>query len=153
MTLISALQQFRELLRSDLGTRGPGLQIARKAGLLEGAQKCANPQLEIETRESAALLVITAIEAQFAELIKPALEAETAGALIKAPGDSEPDYYTLRPEATGAWIRVNNLDVHLRRTDEGVVVDLYPGDQPDVESLASTYAHFSEAEIDEGGAE
>ncbi len=150
-SLISALQQFRELLRSDLGTLGPGLEVARKAGLLEGARKHSLPQAEIDARESLALLVIRALEAQFAKLIKPALDAEIAGALIKAPDDTEPDYYTLRPEAEGVWIRVNNLDVHLRRTDEGVVVDLYPGDQPDTESLASTYAHFSEAEIDEGG--
>jgi hypothetical protein len=153
MTLISALQRFRELLRSDLGTLGPGIQVARKAGLLEGLDPKFDRQRQIDYRESLALLVIRALEAQFAELIKPALESEAAGVLVKAPDDTEPDYYTMQPEAEGVWIRVNNLDVHVRRTDEGVVVDLYPGDQPDTESLASTYAHYSEAEIDEGDAQ
>ena len=44
------------------------------------------------------------------------------------------------------WITVDNISVYVRRTDEGVVVDLYPLGEEATESLASCYAYFNEAQ-------
>lgn len=46
----------------------------------------------------------------------------------------------------GVWITVNNISVHIIKTDEGVVVDLYPAKKENDNPIASTYAHFTEAE-------
>ena len=55
-------------------------------------------------------------------------------------------YHTLPEE--GVWIKEGSLLIHVHRTDEGVVVDLWPfcwvADGP----IASTYAFFSEGESD-----
>lgn len=57
--------------------------------------------------------------------------------------------YTLHPEATSCWITVDNISVYIVRTDEGVVVDLYPkGREAEDPALAGTYAFFTEAEDD-----
>lgn len=48
-------------------------------------------------------------------------------------------------DTESVWIGVGSLSVYLRPTDEGVVVDLYPRDVEDGESLASTYAFYQEA--------
>jgi|GEM_PF-3338153 len=55
----------------------------------------------------------------------------------------------------GFWVTVDNISVHVVRTDEGVVVDLYPLKHEDLVPLASTYAFFAEAieEQDTGGSE
>jgi hypothetical protein len=90
------------------------------------------------------------IQSDIKHFVYPALKADEQGALVKEPDDTEPDYYTLREGADGAWIRVKNIDVHLRLTDEGVDVGLYPARLPDVEPIVSTYALFSEAEADNG---
>jgi len=47
-----------------------------------------------------------------------------------------------------AWITVNNISVHIVRTDEGVVVDLYPKDGEMNNALAGTWLHFQDAEPD-----
>ena len=60
--------------------------------------------------------------------------------------NSECDY-TLTGDSV--WITVGNISVNVRRTDEGVVVDLYPLHQEMDESVASTYAFFSECEPEE----
>lgn len=54
--------------------------------------------------------------------------------------------YVLNPEDAFCWITVGNISVYLKRTDEGVVVDLYPKGDEFSEPLASTYAYFAEAE-------
>ena len=55
--------------------------------------------------------------------------------------------YTLHPDATSCWITVNNISVYLKRTDEGVVVDLYPkGREFGGELIASTWALDNEGE-------
>lgn len=48
------------------------------------------------------------------------------------------------------WITVDNLSVHVVQTDEGVIVDIYPLDHEDDEPIASTYAFFSDGEIENG---
>jgi len=56
---------------------------------------------------------------------------------------NESDYY-LKDNENSVWITVGDISVYVVRTDEGVVVDLYPLDNENAESLASTYAFFSE---------
>lgn len=45
-------------------------------------------------------------------------------------------------------IRVKNIDVIIKKGEEGVMVDLWPSHGQDNEPIASTYAHYSEAEKD-----
>lgn len=52
--------------------------------------------------------------------------------------------YTLAEGEAGVWIAVDSIAVRVRRTDEGVVVDLYPNHDELSEPLASTYAFFGE---------
>jgi hypothetical protein len=48
-----------------------------------------------------------------------------------------------------AWITVENLSVQIKKTDEGVVVDIWPLGEEMGDPIASTYAFFSEALDDE----
>lgn len=59
------------------------------------------------------------------------------------------DDYELPANQDSVWITVNNISVYIRRTDEGVVVDLYPAQREMDECLTSTYAFFAEAEPDD----
>jgi hypothetical protein len=55
------------------------------------------------------------------------------------------DYFIAKDHA-GVWIRVDNISVWVRRTDEGVVVDLWSKESEMAdEPIASAYAFFSEA--------
>lgn len=55
--------------------------------------------------------------------------------------------YVLDPARSNVWITVGNISVYVKRTDEGVVVDLFPlGHENDDPSLATAYAFFEEAE-------
>jgi hypothetical protein len=45
-----------------------------------------------------------------------------------------------------AWFRIDNLAICIQKTDEGVVVDLYPHSEEACDPIASTYAYFAEAE-------
>jgi len=72
---------------------------------------------------------------------------------LGAPGVLTPDHdgadeictdYTLDPDATSCWVTVDNLSVYIIRTDEGVVVDIYPKGGEAGESIASTYAFNQE---------
>lgn len=56
------------------------------------------------------------------------------------------DEFTLVSEHDLVWITVGNISVYLRRTNEGVAIDLYPVGQEMHDSLAGTWALFSEAE-------
>jgi len=42
------------------------------------------------------------------------------------------------------WVTVENLSVYIHKTDEGVVVDIYPVGQEMDNSIVSTYAFFNE---------
>lgn len=53
--------------------------------------------------------------------------------------------YTLENESV--WITVKGFSVYLKKTDEGVIVDIYQKGQECLsESLAGTYAYDSELE-------
>lgn len=58
-------------------------------------------------------------------------------------GDAD---YVLRKGHDVLWVTVDNLSVYLRRTDEGVAVDIYPLDGEMDDSLAGCWALFSENE-------
>jgi len=58
---------------------------------------------------------------------------------------SDSDDFTMVGDST--WITVDNLHVHLIRTDEGVVVDVFKGKlEPYDDPITSTYAYFNEGE-------
>lgn len=73
------------------------------------------------------------------------------GSLRLLNGELPSQYELMTSNQTCAHIMVKNLHVEIKHEDEGVVVDIYPRevreDEP-LESLGSTYAHFSEAELD-----
>lgn len=48
--------------------------------------------------------------------------------------------------ADSTWITVKDFSVYIKKTDEGVVVDIYALGYEDCEALTSTYAYDSEAE-------
>ncbi len=62
-----------------------------------------------------------------------------------APGALEPggEY---RLQGGSAWISVGPHAVYLRKTDEGVVVDIYPQGDENSDSIASTYAFDADAQ-------
>ena len=47
-------------------------------------------------------------------------------------------------------VRVKNMSIQIKADDEGVVVDIYPLFNAE-EPIATTYAHYTEAEEDEDG--
>lgn len=61
--------------------------------------------------------------------------------------DGEPNEYKLKED--GCWISVGQLSVHIIKTDEGVVVDVYGLRHEADDAIASTRATFDEA--DQGG--
>ncbi len=62
------------------------------------------------------------------------------------PGEND---YTLREGYISCWITVDNLSVYIVRTDEGVVVDIFPRWREEDESLASCYAFNAEVATEE----
>lgn len=56
--------------------------------------------------------------------------------------------YILKKEC--AWITVEYLSVRIKKTDEGVVIDIWPLGEEMGDPIASTYAFFSEAFDEEG---
>lgn len=78
------------------------------------------------------------------QLATGAVDAVQAGVLrMTAGGD-----YIL--DEGSCWIMVGNLSVYVKKETEGVAVDIYPLNDENSDSLAATYALFSEA--GEGGA-
>jgi hypothetical protein len=67
---------------------------------------------------------------------------ENEGVLILEEAESD---YKLKDDAIGCWITVKGMSVHIRKTDEGVVVDIYKLGAEADDSLATTYALDSEA--------
>jgi hypothetical protein len=67
----------------------------------------------------------------------------------KPNGDPDGNDYILAEGETSCWIEVDGISVYIMRTNDGVSVDLCPtGKEADVE-LASCWATFAEAEIEE----
>lgn len=58
-----------------------------------------------------------------------------------------------KPESTmedRAWISVNEtFDICIIKTDEGIVIDVYPFNDSKWEPIATTYAYDAEAKEDE----
>lgn len=65
--------------------------------------------------------------------------------LKKTRLDEETDA-ELASRADSTWIGVKDFSIYIKKTDEGVVVDIYARGYEDCESLASTYAFDAEAE-------
>ncbi len=61
--------------------------------------------------------------------------------------DSGETDYLLNPGYSSVWITVGNISVYVSRHDWGVCVNLYPIEQEDSDSLASTWLSFDEARI------
>ena len=57
--------------------------------------------------------------------------------------------YTLSPPHGSCWITVDTVSVYIRRTDEGVSVDLFPKGREMNDSLAGAWATFAEADLEE----
>ena len=66
-------------------------------------------------------------------------------ALKRTEGDTD---YELNKDFKSCWITVDNISVYVRRTDEGVAVDLYPVQGETQESIGGTWATFAEASED-----
>lgn len=64
-------------------------------------------------------------------LVRPKLDEET---------DAE-----VASTADSTWIGVKGFSIYIKKTDEGVVVDIYAKDCEDCDSLASCYAFDNEA--------
>lgn len=56
--------------------------------------------------------------------------------------------YVLNEGHRGFWITIGNLSVHPVKTDEGVVVDIYPKGDEGSDPIASTYAFDLEGVLD-----
>lgn len=52
--------------------------------------------------------------------------------------------FVLRDEAQSIWITIGNISVYVRRTDEGVAVDLYPKGYEMEDSIVGTWCLDSE---------
>lgn len=55
--------------------------------------------------------------------------------------------YTLAGDQ--AWVTVKELSVRIKKTDEGVLVDIYPRGNEEADSISSAFAFDSEADVDE----
>lgn len=70
--------------------------------------------------------------------------------LITAESVANGDYVAALERNESLWLTVGLASLHIKRTDEGVVVDLYAKGAEDEESVASTYAFDAELELDPG---
>lgn len=73
------------------------------------------------------------------------MKSEIQRETLTKDDDSDSDY-TLNDN--GVWITVKGFSVHLTKTDEGVLVDIYAKNDEMSEAIASTYALDSESEND-----
>jgi hypothetical protein len=76
-----------------------------------------------------------------------AVVSAATGVLTLDPNFTEHDGtdYIMNKEALSVWIKVDGFSVYLKRTDEGVVVDVF-AHRAENESIASTYAFSTDAE-------
>lgn len=54
--------------------------------------------------------------------------------------------YILPEDVTSFWVAVDNLSLYIRRTDEGVAVDIYPVGMEMEDSIVGTWCLRSEAQ-------
>lgn len=70
-------------------------------------------------------------------------ETEPAPGALAIGLEPEGDY---RLQGGSAWITVGPHSVYLRKTDEGIAVDIYPLGEENSDSIASTYAFDADAQ-------
>lgn len=70
--------------------------------------------------------------------------------LITAESIANSDYVAALEKNESLWLTVGLASLHIKRTDEGVVVDIFAKGGEDEEPIASTYAFDSELELDPG---
>lgn len=71
------------------------------------------------------------------------------GNLTKSEDKDAPEDYDMRKSVESVWIGYKEIDIHIIKTDEGVVVDLYPCAEDYSVTLGSTWVLFSEGEVEE----
>ena len=59
---------------------------------------------------------------------------------------NSPNEYVLRSGEQSVWITVNDFSVYVHRTDEGIIVDIFPLGREVEGSIAAAYAFDSEVE-------
>jgi len=65
------------------------------------------------------------------------------------PEDPECADFTMRENAQYVWITVRNLSVYIRQADEGVSVDIYPLHREVEDSIAGTWALYTDGNTQE----
>jgi hypothetical protein len=70
--------------------------------------------------------------------------------LITAESIPNRDYVADLDKNESLWLTVGLASLHIKRTDEGIVVDIWAKGAEDEEPIASTYAFDSELELDPG---
>lgn len=70
--------------------------------------------------------------------------------IVQDPQDE--NSFVMQEDAETVNIRVDNLNVYVKRTDEGVAVAIWGTRAPDcdVEPVATTYAFFNDDQAEEG---
>jgi len=68
-----------------------------------------------------------------------------AQALKQTEGDTD---YELNDNYNSCWVTVGNISVYVRRTTDGVSVELLPHYKEDKPPIASAYATFADASED-----
>lgn len=66
--------------------------------------------------------------------------------MLRQISENDYEFQSQSDGYNSCWITVKNLSVYLKRTDEGVVVDIFVLGYEAEDPLASTYAFFNEAE-------
>jgi|VirMetMinimDraft_7_1064189.scaffolds.fasta_scaffold00786_7 hypothetical protein len=54
--------------------------------------------------------------------------------------------FVLKKEAQSVWVTIDNLSLYVRRTDEGVAVDIYPVGMEMEDPIVGTWCLRSEAQ-------
>lgn len=88
---------------------------------------------------------------EFAQQTASSANPEREGAEALVPDGICANDYILSDAHTSAWVKVGSISAYIRRTDEGVSVDLLPAGQEDAEAVGSTWATFAECEADDTG--
>lgn len=57
--------------------------------------------------------------------------------------------YEMPVGMNSAWVGVDGFSVYIRRTDEGLVVDIFQKNKEMDGSIASTYAYTGELEVED----
>jgi hypothetical protein len=67
--------------------------------------------------------------------------------LISPEAGPDGDYVAHLAKNESLWLTVANASLHINRTDEGIVVDIWPKGRENDDPVASTYAFDSELDL------